>query len=313
MSALPELPNPLTAGRIVGSDIDAAEYRHQVVERGHKDYIMGRTDLLDFARCPHKWLMGYESEETDATEWGQLFEQLVMYPEAAEFRFAVCPETYPDSKTGEPKPWTFAANFCKEWKKEQGKKIIVKAETWTQAQNATKFFWARPQLANLVNCSKKQVMVEAAYGDKETGIVVHVRGLLDFVPDKASEEFGQCLADLKTTRNAEPFSWARDVFQYGLHVQGALYLDLYNCAMKNESRIDFRHLISESGPPWEPAARILSQDFITLGRMRYIDALKRYCACLKSGIWPGYDTAEAGMFYKGWLITEAESWMINRT
>lgn len=312
MSAtLPEIENPLTDGKIVGADMSYEDYSHQTVERGKPEYVMGRSDLLDFSRCPHKWLMGYQSEDTKATEWGQLFEQLVMYPDAAEKRFAVCPETYPDSKTGEPKPWTFAANFCKEWKAKNNGKTIVKAETWMQAQNAVKFFFGRPELAALVQCSKKQVMVEAKYQDKETGISVPIRALVDFAPDHGHEEYGGSLSDLKTTRSAEPFSWTRDVFSFGLHVQAAVYLDCWNSAT-DEGRMDFRHAISESGPPWETACRLLSQDFITLGRMRYIEALKRYCDCLKTGNWYGYDNANNGFCWRGWLITEPEAWMVNK-
>lgn len=311
MTALPEIKNPLLDGRVVQADADYTEYSHQVVERGKRQYVMGRSDLMDFARCPHKWLMGYASEETDATEWGQLFEQLIMYPDHFEQRFAVCPETYPDSKTKEPKPWTFAANFCKEWREQNKGKTIIKADTETQARNAVKFFNGKPALRELVRCSKKQVWLEGKYEDKATEIIVPLHGLIDLAPDKEHEEFGCSLADLKTTKDADPFSWARDVHRYGLHVQAALYLDLWNAAT-GEGRIDFRHAISESGPPWETACRVLSQDFITLGRMRYIEALERYCQCLKSGDWPGYDTPEKGTVWQGWLITEPESWMVGR-
>lgn len=308
---LPDLPNPLRNGVVNGDNIELEEYRHQLVERGHPDFVMGRSDLMDFAACPHKWRCGYESDDTEATEWGTFFECLVMWGAATEDRFAICPETYPDTKTGEPKPWTFAAKFCKEWREAQGNKQIVKAETWTQAQNAVKFFYGNRNLAALVGCSKKQVMVEARYTDKETGLIIPIHGLIDFVPDKGNEEFGCGLADLKTTRSAVPFTWGRDVFTRGYHVQAALYLDLWNAATR-EGRTDFRHAVSESGPPWETACRVLSQDFVTLGRMQYIEALKRYAACLKTDTWPGYDTEAAGTCWQGWLVTEPEPWMVSR-
>lgn len=306
MNALPEIANPVSSARVVGYDISYEEYSHQLVERGHPDYMMGRSDLLDFMRCPHKWLMGYTTEDTDATEWGELIEALIMYLDKLNERFSVCPETYKDAKTGEEKPWTFAAKVCKQWREDQGKRKIVKSETMMQAKNAVKFFWGNHRLSNLVKSSRKQVMVQGEYMDKDTGLKVPLRGLIDFVPNDS-----ESLADLKTTRSADPHSWTRDVFTYGLHVQGALYLDLWNRAT-SEERTTFRHAISESGPPWETACRILSQDFITLGRMKCVEALERYCRCLKTGIWPGYDTDEAGEVYDGWLITTPEPWMVTR-
>lgn len=309
MNALPEIKNPLASARVVGENMPYEEYSHQLVERGHPQYVLGRSDLLDFDRCPHKWRCGYTSEDTEATDWGQLFEAIVMYPADVKERFATCPETYRDAKTGEDKPWTFAAKVCKQWREHQGKKQIVKADQFTQAQNAAKFFFGNHRLAVLVNGSKKQVMVEGTYHDQETGLDVPLHGLIDFVP--TVEPLLDSLADLKTTRNADPHAWGRDVFTYGLHVQGALYLDLWNKAT-GEERTTFRHAISESGPPWETACRILSQDFITLGRMRYIEALQRYCRCLADDIWPGYDTSEHGECYDGWLLTMPEPWMVNR-
>lgn len=306
-SILPEIANPITSARVVGDDVTYEEYSHQVVDRGHRDYRMGRSDLLDFARCPHKWLVGYTSEDTEATEWGQLFEAIVIYPDRVKDNFAVCPETYPDKKTGEAKPWTFAALYCKAWREDQGKKQIVKGETFTQAQNAAKFFFARPELARFVKSSRKQVMVEGTWEDKETAMTIPLKGLIDLVP--SAESFPDSLGDIKTTRSAEPRTWSRDVFQYGLHVQAALYLDLWNKAT-GQQRTTFHHLISESGPPWEPAQRILSQDFVTLGRMTYVEILKRYSRSLKDGNWSGYDTDEAGTVWQGWLITEPEAWMM---
>lgn len=308
---LPDLPNPLRNGVVHGDNIEVEEYRHQLVERGHPDFVMGRSDLMDFAVCPWKWRAGYTTEDTEATDWGNLFEALVMWGDAAKDRFAICPETYPDSKTGEAKPWTFAAKFCKEWREDQGKKQIVKHDAFTQANNATKFFFGNRKLAALVRCSQKQVMVEAKYHDKETGMTIPVHGLIDFVPGKSNEEFGSSLADLKTTRSAAPFTWARDVFSRGYDAQGALYLDCWNAAT-GEGRTDFRHAISESGPPWVPACRTLAQDFITIGRMKYAGALKRYSQCLKTDTWPDYDTDANGMCWQGWLITQPEPYMINR-
>ncbi|MEN6334233.1 MAG: PD-(D/E)XK nuclease-like domain-containing protein [Phycisphaerales bacterium] len=285
------------------------EYSRQLADRGKPEYVMSRSDLVDFNACPHKWRWGRGEEGTAATEWGSLFDMLVLHPNDIESCVSVCPETYRSEK-GEEKPWTFSAKVCKEWRENQRGKVIVKAETFTQANNATKFFWGRPELAAMVRCSRKQVMVEGSYKDKDTGAEIPLRCLIDCVPDKDNEEYRDSLGDVKTTTNATPHVWGREVFKWGLHVQAALYLDLYNRAT-GENRETFRHLISESSPPWEPGSRILSADFVTLGRLTYIGALERYAQCLKSGKWPGYEVDSAGLMWQGWLVTQPEAWMVS--
>lgn len=307
---LPEITNPLSSGRLVSDNVSYEDYSKQVVDRGHRAFRMGRSDLHDFSECPHKWFVGYASEDTDATEWGKLFDGLIMYPETAKDRFAVCPETYTNEK-GEVKDWTFAAKVCKQWREDHKDQQIVKATTFLEAQNAAKCFYGTPELEAVVNCSQCQVMVEAEYHDEETKLIIPIKTLMDFVPDAKHPKFGQSLADLKTTKSGKPFSFARDVFSHWLHVQAALYLDVWN-ACGQDQRIEWRLLVSESEAPWEATPYLLSQDYITLGRMIYIQALQRYCRCLTTKSWPGYADPERDNLYDGWALIEPESWMVNR-
>lgn len=307
---LPEIKNPLSNGRLIGFNISHEEYSRQLVDRGHPSFRIGRTELHDFSECSHKWLLGFTHEDTESTDWGKLFEAMIGCPIDVGGRFAVCPATYANEK-GEVKEWTFAAKVCKQWKEEQADRQIVKLETFKQAQNAAKFFFGNPELKRLVQCSQKQVMVEANYQDEETNLIIPIKTLVDLVPAATHESFGQSLADLKTTRNAKPFSFSRDVFSYWLHVQAALYLDAWN-AQGLDQRIEWRLLVSESGPPWESTPYLLSQDYITLGRMTYIDALKRYCRCLVTKQWPGYADPERSEVYDGWALLQPEAWMVSK-
>jgi len=71
----------------------------------------------------------------------------------------------------------------------------------------------------------------------------------------------------------------------------------------------FLHVIVENVPPFEPARRMLSEAFIAVGRARYVAALERYCECLKSGDWPGYDDA-GGDIVNGWRLVQPAAFMI---
>ena len=299
--------NPIVEARDCGHGISFATYSAQPegVKRGHLDYILSGSDLMEFDTCPHRWVSGYKDEETKFTEWGSLLDCLLM-DGTHERRFAVCPETYENEKK-EVKPWNFNATVCKGWRtKAEGEgRQVVKPDLLKDAQEAAAVVLKDKQVADLFEASRKQVMVQGFYDDRETGLRIPLRCLIDLVPPKGM------LADFKTATTAHPRAWVKHVFTFNYHVQAARHLDLWNAAT-GEQRVDFRHYIQESFAPWETAKRILSEEFILLGRDRYVRALKRYAACVKTGIWPGYDVASsnADMVIDGHLLVQPEAWMV---
>lgn len=302
-------PNPITEAKVIGDGVSSDDYLAQPngVKRGHRDYLMNGSDLMEFDNCPHRWVSGYQEEETKATEWGSLLDCYLMNRGAISDQFIILPATYTNEK-GEVKPWNWNANVCKDWRKEHNPtgKTEVKNEVFFSAKAAAELILADQQLAELFANSRKQVMLTGIYEDKETGVRVPVKSLLDLVPLNAS-----FLVDMKSCNSAHPRAWKKHVFTYNYHVQAARHLDLWNAAT-GEQRNDFRHILQESVHPHEVAKRFLSSEYLALGRQRYIQALKRYAYCIETNDWPGYDQPEssADMIIDGWLMTSPEAWMI---
>jgi hypothetical protein len=314
-----DMPNVFTNAKIVGDGIDYAEYSKQFFIRGQAGYVMSRTDLVEFDFCPARWKNGYRDEGSSFTEWGQLMDCLVLTPDEFTSRVAVCPSKYMGSK-GEEKPWTFQSPSCRKWREifEAMGKQVVTSEKAEQADKATEILREDEDILFMLENSLHQVFVTAEYRDAETGIVVPVKALIDIVPtpqrlgiDYATNSaFRDSLADFKTCSNAHPRSWAKHVFDYDLHTQAALYLDLYNAAT-GEQRDEFRHILQESFKPWQIGKRILSNEFVSLGRSKYQRILKSYCQCLKSNNWPGYDEPGShDVVIDGWKVTEPIDWML---
>ncbi len=306
---LPELRNPFTNASLVTANMDPLVYHASIGgRRGEPDFIMSRSELMNFYSCPRKWINGYRRGDTDATEWGTLIDCLALSPKEFDSRFAIEPETYPDSETGESKKWNNNANFCKDWTKKQGARQIASAKDLHSAGLAIKRLLSDPYIGALVQCSKKQVMVMAEYVDKVTGLTIPFKTLQDLVPDEGDDEYGNELADLKTCRNAAPSAWTSAVFEHGLHIQAASYMDIYN-ALGGRPRNTFLHVLSENVPPFEPARGMLSAEFVEMGRATYIHALRFYCECLKSNQWPGYDDM-AEERINGWTLIQPKAWMV---
>jgi hypothetical protein len=279
--------------KIVGDGVDYETYHRQEKRRGDRDYSMSRSELVEFAKCPAKWIKGPKKDDsTSATLFGSLIDCLVTQPDKFDSLYAVAPETYPDSKTGEPKPFTMASKWCKDWRDSQGDKIIIKSGMMEDASAAMTAIGENADASELIKISKKQVFVLGFWKDEATGLEIPVRTLLDMVPDKNHPVMGAWLSDLKTCRNGDPANWDRVVDDGGYDTQGALYTDIYKAAT-GEDRTDWIFLVVENIAPFHVVNPMpgLTAEFLAWGRLKYEYALTLYCRCLAKNDWPSYPIA----------------------
>lgn len=292
--------------KIIGSGISYAEYSRQTAKRGEKDFVMSRGELMDFAACPHKWIAGYQSHDTKSSEWGTLIDFLALNGQDFDKHFAVCPEKYKNEK-GETKDWNFNANVCKDWKREQCGKRIIKADVLREANKAVEILFY--QFPDMFNDSLEQVMAVAQWRDQATGYLIPVKILLDMVPNNLHPQFGKSLADLKTGQSAAPHDIESAIFNHDYDAQAALYTDVY-CAATGEERIEWLLIFQENSEPYEVAdpMPMLSQEYIELGRAKYRNALKFYAHCLATNTWPSYSPGHRMNFGATYLV-EPKPWM----
>lgn len=313
-----ELKNPFTEAKVWHNRCPS-EYHKQSFHRGQRSFVMSRSELCEFARCPARWKAGYKSEDTASTSWGSLLDSLLFdRPEQFTKKYAITPRTYPapkshakvksgEIKEGAPLDWNGNATYCYEWKELQVGKEFVKEDDYNRVKRARQTLLETDGMGDLMSDWETQVLVTGDYHDEDTGFTIPVKGLIDIVPKLANTATGKMLIDLKTCTSAASHSWDKSVFTYGYHLQGSIYLDLYTAAT-GEDRNTFGHIIQESFEPFHVEKRILSQEFIELGRMQYLTALKQYCQCLKTGDWPGYPSRTT---IDGWGLTEPMAFMMS--
>lgn len=288
-------------------------YKAQTAKRGTDGFIMSRSSLHDFMENPRRWRDGYRDGDTSATEWGSLIDCLVLTPERFDALYVVHPDTYEKDVSTKKEPnkvevkdWHPASHTCQQWIADNAKgRTVIAKEDLERGKQAASVIAADADAQDILWSAEKQVLMTAEYHDPETGVVVALQSLVDIVCG-ASSRYSESLCDFKTSRNASPKFWAREVFNYGLDMQGALYLDIFNAAT-GDGRFEFRHIVQESLPPYAVGHRLLSEDFLSLGRMRYLNALRRYCQCLNSDTWPGYEAPGVP------TITRPENWMISQS
>ena len=291
--------------KIISVDTDPVSYHYNSEPRGSKDYVLSRSDLMEFYHCPQRWIKGYREKETNAKKYGSIIDCYILDRYRFSDKYAAAPKGYFNEKEGKDKPWNWNATICKEWRDIQQGKIIIKIEDLVACEKALDSICKDEIINNLINHSDKQVMITAVW--QSDNLQIPLKTLIDLVPRRQSN-FNQYLCDFKTCKNASPSQWSREVYRYGYHVQAAFYIDMYYAAT-GEARDGFVHILQESFAPYEVGRRLLSEEFIELGRQIYQEALKKYCECWRKNIWPGYDDDSRNNI-DGFTICEPESWMI---
>lgn len=281
-----------------------------VIKRGDKDYCMSRSELMRFVHNPHGWLMREGDDDgTESTEWGTLIDTLILLPSQFENLYAVMPEVYPGEK-GVEKKWNMNAAYCKDWVEAIDGKTPIKAAMLAKAKKAVAQIERDDAAFDIIRNSQKQVLVYAEYVDDLTDVVVPIKTLIDLVVDPSHPSFGKAIGDFKTTVSAHPASWPRSVSQYNYDAQAWLYLEMFKAAT-GEDRTDFLHVIQDNWAPYEVGRRIMTTEFLELGRTKIERALQYYAQCLKYNRWPGYDD-DVREQYHGFTYCHPEAWMVGK-
>ena len=313
-----ERPLPLQNAKVVGVEVPIEVYLRQApeVRRGMPQYCMGRSDLKTIlGECPEYWIKQGaredepEEKDTDSTIWGSMIDCLLLSPMQWPERYACTPATYTDLKTGKVKPRHGSATPCKEWAAAHEDKIVVNPKLQANIEQARAQFGEKPRVKKFLEaCPRRQVLVMGEW--KHEKATIPVKALIDLVPN-LDTDFGNDLADFKTSAVLATGAWPFLVDKYGYDMQAALYLDLWNAAT-GEKRDSFRHVMQLNKPPWIFGTRILSAAFVEVGRWKLIEAMDRYVESLTSGVWGDYEFQAEGMQIEGWLFVDPTEKMLER-
>lgn len=97
--------------KIVAKGVNSDEYHASAaeIERGDPKFVMSSSSLRAFGFCPSKWrepikardgsVSWFSLKGSEATEWGLMFDCLVLTPEQFNARYAVIPDNAPKKPT----------------------------------------------------------------------------------------------------------------------------------------------------------------------------------------------------------------------
>jgi exodeoxyribonuclease VIII len=191
---------------------EAVYFSWNAVNKSTLEHVCeGRT----LAHARHEIL--HPSGPTPAKELGTAVHHAVLLPELFESEYVLPPKVDRRTKKGKLE-W-------KEFEEANPGKVRLSRDDWDLCLGMRDAAWSNPLIAEILG-GERFVEVAAVWEDPETGILC--KGRIDVLTT-----WGEwtVVADLKSTKNAAPRAFARDVANYGYHRQGAFYPAARACVL----------------------------------------------------------------------------------
>ncbi|NKI61801.1 hypothetical protein HCG46_26235 [Labrenzia sp. PO1] len=220
---------------------------------------------------------------TNALNLGKAVHALLLGDEVFSEKFAVQPETYPNSKTGKPSAWSNNATHCKAWNKEQedAGKTIVTSEQIEKIRRIAEDAARDPMVQQgiLNGAVERSLFIK----DERTGLWFRSR------PD--NDAVDGFFADLKTTSSMDERFIRRQIKDNGYFIQGG---GVRRSARELDLPFDsFWNVYVSTGDTPDTQAVELDPADLDLGEALIRHGLDTIAECMASGIWPGARPYEA--------------------
>lgn len=216
---------------------------------------------------------------SDAITFGSAVDCKILTPDLFGEEFVVSPFD------------SFRSKEAREWKEDQASKGV------TIISEERLFDIAKAKIA-VADHPIAGPMLDLTRGKSQNIEIGEIRGvkfkcMMDFI-----EEGADYLTDLKTIRKVDKKTIEKHSFEFGYHVQAAIYRKLYNLNHPEDQRQGFRFVWVSSSAPFEVAVTEMPESDIQLGEAVAAELLAELIECTNSGNWPGPfndEVAEIGL------------------
>jgi len=219
-----------------------------------------------------------EDVSSPALDFGRAVHTLLLSEDGFQDQYVVRPETYPDAKTGEFKPWSGNATVCKEWladRRKEGKTVLLKSQVADINGMADRLSRNTVAVDLLRGRIERSIIVK----DQATGVYVKSR------PDSIPAD--TIIADLKTCADASPVSVGRSIVNFGYLQQMALAIECLERV--GPSKVSEAVLLFvETSYPYAYNIKPLDNGDIHTAMRQNRRALNTFAECLKAGDWPTF-------------------------
>lgn len=217
------------------------------------------------------------SKDTDARKRGRAVHMAVFEPERYLSATIV---------------WDAGRRHGRKWdafvEKNEGKDILTAAEA-RAVQDLANAIRSDATAEKYVSGGRAEVTVLW----EESGI--RCKGRLDFAANCGA------LVDIKTTRDASPEGFGREVWRYQYHVQASWYRHGWEKA--TGTRLPFVFVAVEADPPHVVQVYRVPEPIMDLGTERWTALLEHLAFCRQESRWPGYFDGEGELELPRWATS----------
>jgi hypothetical protein len=263
--------------------------RGESITAYHANSAISSTQLVDM-RIPALFQMKHVAktlprEERREFDIGNAAHWLILEGrKALEERTVLQPDVYPTAKEGD-KPWTYAANYCKDWRRAQAGKVILSADDFANIDRMAKAVESNPDAVALLTGGESEVTFRVQH----PAFAVQCRADHWHTPHHAGPAnvvAGNCCVDLKTCESIEQFR--AHYFKMRYYYRAAFYQDVISDALGIAGeRPAFVFVAVEKNAPWRCEVFEPTESDLELGRTEMLADLKTLRTCLERNEWPG--------------------------
>lgn len=223
--------------------------------------------------------------DTKALADGRLIHRAILEPESYGQTTVVLPQDAPTKPTArqrnakKPSPDTLTAiDWWDAWEREAAGRDILSTDDRQQHLDISGAVRSHPAAARLLADGEAEVSLFWQHAEHD-------------VPCKARFDWWRAsdriLVDIKTTVDASPAGFAKQVARYQYHAQAAMY---HTAAehLFGEAPSAFVFIAVEKEPPYAVGVYALDAEAISKGHALVDQAATLYRQCLAADRWPGY-------------------------
>jgi hypothetical protein len=292
-------------------------------DRNDAEFTVQCRDLVDFARCPARWVRGFEERPTRGYSLSDLmlemllqepeqYKRIAREPDTYKARVMVCPGCDSESASKHctrcdmdrkikivDKQWSSRSKECVEWRDKQAEAghFVIRAGDWDKAEEAVAAVREDPDVAALLKGSDLNQTMLGRYRHMEDSEGIWISQRLDVCPAEG-HALDCAIALVYVTSDAAHHRQSDIAHTRYYHMHAALALDMANQISDGRFR-EVLQILVEPNPPYVVARRRLSGGFINEGRRLVEETLAALTLCRLSGKYPTFDPSAPGTL-NGW-------------
>jgi hypothetical protein len=239
-------------------------------EAYHAIDALGSTDIKRLLRSPAHFRAGRDepSLPTDAMLLGTAIHLAVLEPDAFAAQAVASPKFDRRTKDGKAAAAAFEA--------EHAGRMLLDPEDWDTVRRVADAVHAHAGARTLLTGGSPEVSLR--WDDAGTGAPCKAR--IDWL------RADNGIVDLKTTQDASPAGFARQIANFSMHHQAGHYQSGASVVLGHVPYFAF--LAAEKEPPYAVGVYVLDADTISAAFERVAQAYARYMECVQAGEWPAY-------------------------